>query len=57
MGGGTLIDQCWALDESDWAACSQAELASLSKVSIPADEADRCQAAAAERRLLVDGSC
>lgn len=42
---------------SGWAACSQLEPAGLGKVSIPATEADRCQAAAVEQRLLCDGSC
>lgn len=60
-GGRTLIDRHRALNESrlssGWAAGSQAELEGLGKVSIPADEADRCQAAAVERRLLFDGSC
>lgn len=61
MGGRTLTDRHRAPYESGlssgWAACSQVEPEGLGKVSVPADEADRSQAAAAKQRLLFDGSC
>lgn len=56
MGGRTLTPYESSLS-SGWAACSQVEPEGLGKVSVPADEADRSQAAAAEQRLLFDGSC
>ena len=61
MGGMILTDRHWALNgsslSSGWAARSQVEPAGLEKISVPADEADRCQAGAAEQRLLFNGSC
>lgn len=56
MGRRALINRCQALNESrlssGWAARSQAEPEGLGKVSVAADDADRCQAATVERRQL-----